>query len=310
MGTTTVDTATRRWAEWPTWVVAAGCYAGWAAVTWFHTELGPWLFFPLTVPLVTLHSSLQHEVLHGHPTRSATWNEALVYPALGILVPYRRFRDTHLKHHDNEHLTDPYDDPESWYLAQRDYRALSRPLKFLLAVNATLAGRLLFGPALACYALWCGDWQRARSGDRGVQRAYLHHLFGVVLVLAWTWWLCGIHPLAYIFGVGYPAFSLLMVRTFAEHRAEEAVPERTAIIEAETPLALLFLNNNLHAAHHERPALAWYQLPHYYREHRARLLDDNNGYSYRGYAEIFRRFFLRQREPVEHPFMYRETDPE
>jgi hypothetical protein len=54
--------------------------------------------------------------LHGHPTRSAALNEALVFPALGLFVPYRSFRDTHLRHHNDANLTDPYDDPESWYL--------------------------------------------------------------------------------------------------------------------------------------------------------------------------------------------------
>jgi fatty acid desaturase len=28
-------------------------------------------------------------------------------------VPYLRFRDTHLAHHHDPNLTDPYDDPES-----------------------------------------------------------------------------------------------------------------------------------------------------------------------------------------------------
>ena len=58
------------------------------------------------------HSSLQHEALHGHPTRSAALNEALVFLPLGLLFPYRRFKMLHLRHHNNSALTDPYDDPE------------------------------------------------------------------------------------------------------------------------------------------------------------------------------------------------------
>ena len=101
----------------------------------------------------------------GIPQRSRSLNEALVYPAVGLLVPYRRFRDTHLKHHKNENLTDPYDDPESWYLAERDWSDLSRLMRRVLLVNATLLGRFVIGPALATWGLIRNDWQEAR--DRG-----------------------------------------------------------------------------------------------------------------------------------------------
>ena len=41
---------------------------------------------------VALHSSLQHEALHGHPTRHAPVNEALVFLPLGLFYPFRRFK--------------------------------------------------------------------------------------------------------------------------------------------------------------------------------------------------------------------------
>ena len=53
----------------------------------FYEQIGPVLFVLIAAPLVTLHSSLQHEALHGHPTRSAALNEALVFPPLGLLFP-------------------------------------------------------------------------------------------------------------------------------------------------------------------------------------------------------------------------------
>src|SRR5688500_6072127 len=114
----------RRAVAWPTFVVLSACYAGWLAATWFYADLGPWLFLALTAPVVTLHSSLQLEALHGHPTRSAALNDALVYPPFGLLFPYRRFKTLHLRHHNDAALTDPYDDPESFYLAAADWRKL------------------------------------------------------------------------------------------------------------------------------------------------------------------------------------------
>ena len=291
--------------EWPTWFVLAGCYAGWGLITWYWEALGPWIAFPLLIPLVTLHSSLQHEVLHGHPTRYRALNEALVYPAVGLMIPYRRFRDTHLKHHKNEFLTDPYDDPESWYLAERDWMTLSGPLRLILELNATLLGRFVLGPALGTWGLIRNDWREARAGDSELSTAWLHHVLGAIPVVIWVWPVCGMHPLLYLVLAAYPGFSLLMLRTYAEHRAEEAVPGRTAVIEASPFFGLLFLNNNLHAPHHERPALAWHLLPGYYRENRDRILRENGGYAYRGYKEIFRRFILRRREPIPHPFLRR-----
>ena len=89
--------------------------------TAFYDELGPLLVRARRAPLVTLHSSLQHEALHGHPTRSAALNEALVFLPLGLLFPYRRFKALHLRHHNDSALTDPYDDPESFYYAIADW---------------------------------------------------------------------------------------------------------------------------------------------------------------------------------------------
>ena len=45
-------------------------------------------------------------------------NEALVFPALSLAIPYQRFRDSHLAHHNDEILTDPYDDPGAtqWFV--------------------------------------------------------------------------------------------------------------------------------------------------------------------------------------------------
>ena len=127
-------------AEWPTLALLVACYGVWAlALIWAASA---WL--PLAVVLATLaialHSSLSHEVLHGHPTRNATINAALVFPALTVVVPYLRFRDTHLAHHHDESLTDPYDDPETNYLDPVSGRRCRHGARCCCRVNNTLAG--------------------------------------------------------------------------------------------------------------------------------------------------------------------------
>ena len=107
----------------------------------------------------------------------------------------------------------------------------------------------------------------------------------------------------YVLLFAYPGVSLALVRSFCEHQAAESPDHRTIIVEASPFWSLLFLNNNLHVAHHTRPSLAWYKLPAYYRAEKPALLAKNAGYFMRGYGEIFRRFGLVAKEPVPHPHM-------
>ena len=83
---------------------------------------------------------------------------------------------------------------------------------------------------------------------------------------------------------------------------------RSVIIEDRGLLAFLFLNNNLHVVHHMHPAVSWYRLPALYQAHKARYLQRNQGYAYRSYAEIFRLYFLRAKDPVAHPLWHDRAD--
>ena len=294
--------------EWPTLALLVACYGLWAlATTWVAV-----LWLPagvvLTALAVALHSSLQHEVLHGHPFRSARLNAALVFPALGLFIPYGRFRDTHLAHHRDSVLTDPYDDPESNYLDPAVWARLPRPLRWLLRVNNTLAGRMILGPAISQMAFMQGDWRAIRAGARGVLAAWGWHVAGVALVGLWLWW-AGAMPLWAYLLAAYLGLSLLKIRTFLEHQAHEHAAGRTVIIEDRGPLALLFLNNNLHLVHHMHPSTPWYRLPGLYARDRSRYLARNGGYVYRSYAEIFRRHLLRRKDPVPHPLWPRGEAP-
>lgn len=285
--------------EWPTLIVLIATYALWALGTTLATEVSLTLGIVLTTLAIAQFSSLQHEVLHGHPFRTRWLNEALVFPGLTIFVPYLRFRDTHLAHHNDPILTDPYDDPESNYLDPAVWQRLPRPMRILLRFNNTLLGRILFGPVLSTLSFVRADLGLIRKGDREVLVAWLLHGVGVALVLIWLSF--SAMPIWAYLVAAYAGFSILKIRTFLEHRAHEASRARTVIIEDRGPLAFLFLFNNLHVVHHMHPALPWYRLSQMYRANRDHYLKRNDGYFYSSYADIFRKHFLRAKDPVPHP---------
>lgn len=287
--------------EWPTLALMVGCYGLWAGATWYATSISLWFAIPIVATILTLHSSLQHEALHGHPFKNTHLNEALVFPALGLTIPYQRFRDTHLAHHRNELLTDPYDDPESNYLDPRVWRALPAWWRRLLSFNNTLIGRLLIGPALGTVSFMASDIRLARGGDQAISRAWLLHLLSVIPVLLWVG--ASTMPLWAYFVSAYLGLSILKIRTFLEHRADERAAGRSVIIEDRGPLALLFLNNNFHAVHHAHPQVSWYELHKLYRSRRDVFLKRNGGYHYPSYGTIFREHFLSAKDPVPHPLM-------
>jgi fatty acid desaturase len=63
----------------------------------------------------------------------------------------------------------------------------------------------------------------------------------------------------------------------------------------------LFLNNNLHILHHERPSLPWYSLPGEWRTRRDELLSVRHGPVYRGYREVAARYGVRRHHAGPHP---------
>lgn len=291
--------------EWPTLLVLIATYALWALATTALYAALPALAILLAGVAIAMFSSLQHEVLHGHPFRTQRLNEALVFPALTLTVPYGRFRDTHLAHHHDPILTDPYDDPESNYLDPVVWARLSRPVQWLLRANNTLLGRVVLGPILGNLTWLAGEWRLIRSGDRAVRRDWLLHLGGLGLLALWLWG-AAMPVWAYLVAA-YLGHGLLKIRTFLEHRAHELARARTVIVEDRGPLAFLFLNNNLHVVHHMHPAVPWYRLPALYAAHRAHYQRRNEGYVYRSYAEVFRAHVLRAKDPVPHPLM-RDAD--
>lgn len=280
--------------ELPTLLLAVTIYAGWLAATFWHAVIPTPVLLVIGAWLIAWQGSLQHETIHGHPSRWRWLNNAIGFPPLALWLPYALYHRSHVAHHRSPAITDPLHDPESRYVThRRGFTAVSARLQ------ATLLGRVLFGPALAIVALLVEETRRAVREPAGVARDWLPHLLGVAAVLGWLAW-TGMGIGEYILLFVYPGIALTLLRSFAEHHAELGVPGRAATVERGGLLGLLYLNNNLHAAHHDRPELAWYRLPAHHRAHHARLVAAS-GPAYPGYAAIVRRFALRRHHVLVHP---------
>jgi fatty acid desaturase len=285
--------------EAPTWILAFTIYGGWLALTLCWNEAPVWLVAPAGAWLCAWHMSLQHELIHGHPTRNRRINAALATPPLNLWLPYPIYREQHLRHHCDTHLTDPLEDPESTYLSAQDWARAGPVSRILHLASNTLAGRLLLGPAVTIAQFWL---RQARIGQQDAPRlVWLAHAFWVLLILAWLSLICRISLASYVTCFVYPGTALTLVRSLAEHRAAFRPGDRTAIVERGGLLGLLFLYNNLHVLHHDQPSIPWYELPAAWRRNRPRLLRSFQGPLYRDYLDVAVRYALRPHHPGPHP---------
>lgn len=293
--------AVRLRVEWRTLGLTAGHWVAFGLLLFHWRELGWIMVAPLGAYLVCLNGSLQHEALHGHPTGSRAFNELLIFPPLSLWFPYRRYRALHLKHHDNDHLTEPGLDPESYYMDPQAWAGMPWWLRLLYTANNAMLGRFILGPAIATARVVAEEAGRMADGDREVMVAWALHGIGIVLVWLWVSVICGMPFWQYLLFIAYWGNSLTMMRSYAEHRAHEQAGCRTILVETNPVVGLMYLNNNLHMAHHEKPGIPWYELPAYYRANKERLIKENCGYLMRGYGELARRWALKPKEPVVHP---------
>jgi len=287
--------------EWPTVVLATGNFTLFFLLTWFHASILWWILLPLGAITVALQGSLQHEVLHGHPFHDRRIDDLFAKPALWLWLPYEIYRELHLRHHRNDLLTDPLDDPESYYVTRRRWDELPAAMRKVLLFNHTLLGRLTVGPLLAIAGLWRQQATRLARGDGRLWLIWAEHALWVALLLVWIVGVCGMPLWQYVLLFALPGTSLSMVRSYMEHRPAADPGARCAIVEDGGFFSLLFLNNNLHAVHHRWPGIAWYRIPRLYRERRDEILAWNQGYLIRGYGTIAARFLLRPKDHPIHP---------
>lgn len=285
--------------EWPTFALFLGTYAALLVSIFLLPKLSILLAVCTLSIALALHSSLTHELLHGHPFRNRHLNDALAIVQPSLLFPYYRFRDTHLAHHQDANLTDPYDDPETNYFDPAIWATLPAWARRVLRINNTLIGRITLGTAIGAFYFLRSDLRAMRAGERAVITAWAIHIPTVVLTL-WVVSLSALPVWAYLIGC-YMGLSLIRIRTFLEHQAHEKCSGRTVIIEDNGPLAWLFLYNSLHVVHHAHPRLAWYKLPAQYKRHKDKYRARNDGYIYASYMDILRRYLFKAKDPLPHP---------
>ena len=219
---------------------------------------------------------------------------------LGLAYPYRRYRATHLQHHHDEALTDPHDDPESYYWDRESWSRLGRARRLLFTANNTVLGRLLLGPLLGSVRFFLHDLRRIKAGDRAVRMAWAIH--GVSILAVAVIVMRGFHMPFWVYAVGpaYAGNAIIGLRSYCEHQWHDAADGRTIIVERSL-LSFLFLYNNLHIVHHTRPGEPWFRMPVLYARERENWRLRNRGYVYRGYHQIIWRYFVRPKEPLLHP---------
>jgi fatty acid desaturase len=279
----------KRAVEWPTAALAFAIYGLWLIITLFHRDLPWWALTGLGGWTIAWQLNLQHETIHGHPTRNRRVNKMIGCWPLSLWLPYSIYRSTHLAHHRDENLTDPLEDPESYYWTSSRWGGLGPAWRALAHARTTFLGRITLGPAFLIGGFIYGLLREAWRGERNARRVLARHLILSAPVLIWLIAICRMPLWIYVACFVYPGASLAMVRSFAEHRAVPEAERRTAIVENAWILGPLFLFNNLHAAHHLQHRLPWYQLPKFYRLNRAALIERNGGLVYRGYFDVARR---------------------
>jgi fatty acid desaturase len=287
--------------ELPTLALIFAVYAGWLAVTFAYGHWPAALSVPATVLLITLHGSLQHEIVHGHPTRWFGFNRVLGMVPLALWLPYERYRHTHRIHHNDERLTDPLDDPESYYWTAEEWANVGPFTRAFLYVEQTLAGRVVIGCLWRIVRFLRSEFLALVRNEHDLRALWIEHLLWCIPVVLWVKVVCGIPLWFYLVAMVVPANGIQLIRSFAEHRARPATRERIAIVEGSWILGPLFLFNNLHSLHHEAPTVPWYQYIGRYRVMRERLLAENGGLVYTTYFDVARRFLFRPHDEHRHP---------
>ena len=287
--------------EWPTWMLVIVIYGAWLVLVLTYSSLPGWLSHPALVLVVAWHMSLQHELLHGHPTRSKAFNRLLGNFPMSAWYPYDIYRDSHLVHHRDEHLTTPGIDPECNYLQAHEFERLWKLQRAFRWFLRTALGRLLLGPVHTIPLVWASIVSGPLRRDFTYARTWVIHLALLIAMLWWVHRVSGISPLLYLFGIAYPALSVAMLRSFFEHRPAALPAHRVVINDAALPWRLLYLNNNYHAVHHDHPGVAWYRIPALYRSDRDGFLLRNNRFHVPGYCHLLWKYGLKPVDSPMHP---------
>ncbi len=277
-----------------------GIYAGWLTLVVYGESFPLVALFILGGYVSALHGGFQHLAVHGYPTRYKWFNTLLAYPPLTLYFPYPTYRDTHLEHHRVEVLTDVETDPESIYLTREQFDSMGRFRKWLYRFNFTLAGRLLIGPFISLFHLWKSELRCIFAGDTQRLRIWLIHAAWCAGILMFVQ-LSGLPVWKFLLCFVYPGISLILFRSYTEHRWSPAEDERSLVVEGSFLTRLLYLNNNYHWVHHENPGLPWRMIPEIFNQRREEILRRNGNFYYKSYGEILKRLWKDKLIDPVHP---------
>lgn len=286
--------------EAPTWLLIVIIYSGWFTALAYAPSLGITFSTLLLIFFTTWYLSLQHELIHGHPTRWARVNQLFGLLPLAVWFPYGLYRDSHLAHHRNDSLTLPDDDPETYYFSAATWARFSPWQRQVIRWRNTFVGRLLLAPALDIIGVMQGIVRAFSQRDFPAIGMWIVHALLLTPLLLWIRH-CGVSVPWYLFAVSYPALAITKVRSFLEHRAADDPLARSVINEAGLPWRLLFLNLNYHSIHHDLPGIPWYGLPVLYRRYQQAYQQRNQGFVVDGYGAWWRCYSIRPVDVTVHP---------
>jgi fatty acid desaturase len=285
--------------EIPSVFMASAVYGAWFLLIWFHAFVPWWLMIPIGGYIIAWQFSFQHEAIHALRRWPKWLRYAICMPPLGLWFPFPAYRRSHSIHHVNMNITVPGKDPETYYVPKDAWQKLSAVSRGVYLFNQTLVGRLAIGPLIRLYKLARREVMRLVNRDYVNVSSWLWHVPLVAALMYFVTEIAGMAWWEYVCLIAYPGFSVGLLRAFYEHRWGERPKQRTAILEASWPMAMLFLWNNLHAVHHLHPTMPWYEIPGYYRQNRDRILKHNGHFLIAGgYLEEVRRWLVK---PVFRP---------
>ena len=180
-----------------------------------------------------------------------------------LWFPYRRYRKLHLIHHNDEHLTDPQLDPESYYLLPDHWARAA--VAAAAALHAQQHARrphdhgpghrrdplLVVGSAWPCI-----------KGDREVIRAWLLHIPACAVTLVYALWVCGIPFWQYVAALrlsGHRALARALLlrapggRRHAASAPSSSKPRPSGRCSSSTTISMSRITRG--------PRLPWYELP-------------------------------------------------
>lgn len=287
-----------RSSNWITWIILILVYALFLASTYFHSSIPTLALFLLGGFTIAWFGSVQHELIHDHPSRYTWLNEMLGFPPLNPFLPFKIYKESHILHHQSKPLTMPGEDTESYYLDYYQWENSNRLTKSFWIIYQTFVGRMIFGPVVTTGQFLKEELGLAMRPSRLF--TWVIHLLGCLVLLQYLIWI-ELPFWKYLICFVYPGVSLTMMRSYAEHRPAENPMEQSILINAHPFFRLLYLDNNLHLVHHHHQSEPWWRLRQIFEANREEYIKASNGFYYEGYWEIVRKYLFTPRDNPVHP---------